>query len=49
MTDDARRAKCQCPLYCKYCGAKRKRDSVGHYCPTKNCQWAQGYKDCHGR
>lgn len=41
--------KCDCPVYCKYCGAKRRRDSVGHYCPTKNCQWHHGYSNCrHG-
>ena len=29
-------------LYCKYCGAKLKRDIVGQFCPTKNCQWQYG-------
>ena len=38
--------KCSCPVYCRYCGAKRRRDHVGHYCPTKNCQWEHGYKGC---
>lgn len=37
---------CPCPIYCKYCGAKRKLDSVGHYCPTKNCDWEHGYRGC---
>ncbi len=27
---------------CKYCGARLRRDSVGQYCPTKNCQWHHG-------
>lgn len=27
---------------CKYCGARLRRNSVGLYCPTKNCQWSQG-------
>lgn len=35
-----------CPLYCKYCGAKLKLDNVGHYCPTRNCQWEHGVADC---
>jgi hypothetical protein len=35
-----------CPLYCIYCGAPRKRDIVGHYCPTLNCQWQYGYSTC---
>lgn len=26
-------------VYCKYCGAKLKKDFVGKFCPTKNCQW----------
>jgi hypothetical protein len=42
------RKKCDCPLYCKYCGAKLRRDSIGHYCPTKNCQWQHGVKGCLG-
>lgn len=29
-------------IFCKYCGAKLKRDVVGLYCPTKNCQWQYG-------
>lgn len=29
-------------LYCKYCGARLKRDPVGQYCPTENCQWRHG-------
>ena len=41
-----KRLSCPCPLYCRYCGAKRKRDRVGHYCPTHNCQWEYGYKCC---
>lgn len=32
---------CECPIHCKYCGAKLKRDALGyHYCPTHNCQWS---------
>ena len=27
---------------CKYCGARLRRDTVGQYCPTKNCQWQHG-------
>jgi hypothetical protein len=38
--------KCECPIYCKYCGEKRRRDFVGHYCPTKNCQWQHGFSTC---
>ena len=29
-------------IYCKYCGAKLRKDHVGQYCPTKNCQWQYG-------
>lgn len=29
-------------IYCKYCGAKLRRDSIGQYCPQKNCQWHHG-------
>lgn len=35
-----------CPSRCKYCGARRRKDSIGHYCPTKNCQWHYGYSTC---
>ena len=35
-----------CPLYCRYCGARLRRDAVGHYCPTRNCQWQYGVKGC---
>jgi hypothetical protein len=41
-----KRLKCQCPARCNYCGARRRRDAVGHYCPTKNCQWQHGYSTC---
>jgi hypothetical protein len=27
---------------CKYCGARLRRDVVGQYCPTRNCQWQHG-------
>lgn len=37
---------CQCPMRCKYCGARRRRDQVGHYCPTANCDWQHGYRGC---
>ena len=40
--------KCDCPIYCRYCGRKRSRDSVGHYCKTHNCQWRHGYSECYG-
>lgn len=38
--------KCDCPIYCKYCGAKLKKDPVGHYCPTDNCPWRNGTDNC---
>ena len=38
--------KCDCPIYCRYCGAKLKRDATGHYCPTRNCQWQYGASTC---
>jgi hypothetical protein len=28
--------------HCKYCGARLKKDAVGQYCPTHNCQWHRG-------
>ncbi|MFA5187647.1 MAG: hypothetical protein WC551_14295 [Patescibacteria group bacterium] len=28
--------------HCKYCGARLRRDYVGQYCPTVNCQWHHG-------
>jgi hypothetical protein len=42
----AAKPKCPCPTRCKYCGAQRKRDSVGHYCGTRNCQWEFAFKCC---
>ena len=36
------RTKPEKPIYCKFCGAKLRRDSVGLYCPTENCQWQHG-------
>lgn len=39
--------ECECPIYCTYCGAKLKRDSVGHLCPTENCQWQHGVPKCY--
>lgn len=30
-------------IYCKFCGAKLKKDRDGLYCPTKNCQWSLGF------
>ena len=38
--------RCDCPLYCRYCGGKRKRDNVGHLCGTPNCQWKFGFSTC---
>jgi len=35
-----------CPLYCRYCGARLKRDHVSCYCPTANCQWYLGASTC---
>jgi hypothetical protein len=29
-------------IYCKYCGARLKKDYIGRYCPTENCQWQHG-------
>lgn len=29
-------------MYCRYCGAKLKRDPIGQLCPTQNCQWQHG-------
>lgn len=40
---------CNCPMYCKYCGAKLRLDAVGHYCPTRNCQWRHGVSGCTGK
>lgn len=28
--------------HCRYCGARLKKDTVGQYCPTRNCQWQYG-------
>lgn len=42
----AKKPTCECPARCKYCGAKRRRDIVGHYCPTNNCDWQHGYSTC---
>jgi hypothetical protein len=41
-----RRKNDGCPLYCKYCGARLRLDSVGHYCPTRKCKWRYGVQDC---
>ena len=38
--------KCNCPIYCRFCGAKLKKDTVGHYCPSKNCSWSLGVEGC---
>ncbi len=46
MTEKRKKALCDCPIYCKFCGAKLKRDSVGHYCPTVNCQWSYQGSGC---
>jgi hypothetical protein len=41
------RQKCDCPIYCKYCGRMRRKDYDGtHWCPTQNCQWQHGYAGC---
>lgn len=39
--------KCNCPIYCKYCARHRSKDSTGHYCKTRNCQWQHGYPNCY--
>ncbi len=31
-------------IYCKYCGARLRRDAIGQHCPTKNCKWEHGLK-----
>lgn len=41
--------KCGCPLNCRYCGRRRSKDAVGHYCKTNNCQWQHGYSSCTER
>lgn len=46
---EAVKPKCSCPIYCKYCGAKRKRDMYGHLCGTRNCQWEYGFMGCTDR
>lgn len=38
--------RCSCPVGCKYCGRRRSRDAVGHYCKTNNCPWRHGYSCC---
>jgi len=40
------KVKCNCPTHCKYCGARRKKDYIGHFCGTNNCQWEHGFKGC---
>lgn len=42
------RAQCDCPIYCRFCGARLRRDYVGHKCPTHNCQWQHGAGDGDG-
>ena len=42
----SKKPKCECPIHCRYCGAQLRRDHIGHYCPTQNCQWQFGVKDC---
>lgn len=41
-----KRKKCSCPIYCRFCGARLKRDPVGHLCPSRNCQWEHGVPGC---
>jgi len=43
---EVKRKTCECPIYCKYCGSRLRRDWIGHFCPTKNCQWQHGVKGC---
>lgn len=38
----AARSRGEPPIYCKYCGAKLRRDDVGPKCPSRNCQWEHG-------
>lgn len=28
--------------YCRYCGARLRRDWIGQFCPSENCQWHHG-------
>lgn len=35
------RARCKW-LHCRYCGARLRRDHIGQYCSTRNCQWQHG-------
>lgn len=43
-----KKKKCNCPIYCKFCGAKLGKDYIGHFCQTANCQWQFGVDDCIG-
>jgi len=38
--------KCDCPIYCRFCGVRLKKDHVGHYCPSENCSWSFGVDEC---
>ncbi len=38
--------KCGCPSRCQICGARLRRDAVGHLCPTRNCQNRHAYPGC---
>lgn len=44
-THGTKNQKCDCPIYCTYCGRKRS-GTAGHYCKTPNCQWQHGYPNC---
>lgn len=46
FTKDNMANKCGCPIYCRFCGAKLKKDNIGHYCPTSNCQNQYGVDGC---
>ena len=41
-----KKQKCSCPANCRFCGRRRSKDVVGHYCKTQNCQWQFGYSEC---
>ncbi len=42
MTKTKKLPKRQARIYCRFCGAKLKRDPYGKKCPTYNCQWQHG-------
>lgn len=43
MSNDKRKPERR--IYCRFCGAKLKRDAIGWKCPTVNCDWEHGVDD----